>query len=609
VHKRLRSQIEQTRSASGEVELEALFAEISAAYELDERRHRLDRRLLKRQAELFETALENMTHGFSMYDRKGRLVACNRQFLEIYRLPAELGRRGTPFRRILEGRVNSGTYEGEDGEDYVRRRLGIIGGDRPISNVSRVNTGQVITITHRPMPDGGWVSTHRDITEMHAMQAELTHLAYHDPLTELPNRNFLYQKLEQAFATIDMSGGFGMLCLDLDGFKLVNDTLGHSAGDRLLREIAARLRATIGPDDAMGRMGGDEFALVTPTRSRAAVEALARELREAVRPPVEIDGQQVAVALSVGTALAPQDGTNPDALLKSADLALYAAKRDGRGAIRAFEPAMDRAERDRRQLEHDLRRALENGEFSLNYQPIISLRTQRFTGFEALLRWQHPERGAVSPAEFIPVAEEMGLVVQIGDWVIREALAEAAAWPDELRIAVNVSSAQFGRGNVVSTLIHALAQTQIAPERVEIEITESVFLEKDDANLEALRQLHALGLKVAMDDFGTGYSALSYLLSFPFDKIKIDGSFVRALDHAGAAHAIVRSIADIGYRMGLVTTAEGVETPEQLRNVYDLGYSEAQGYLIARPMSGVAVRRLLNRQYDEMPEEPFASVA
>jgi predicted signal transduction protein with EAL and GGDEF domain len=328
-----------------------------------------------------------------------------------------------------------------------------------------------------------------------------------------------------------------------------------------------------------------------------------------VRPSIYIEGQRVAVALSVGTAIAPADGATPDALLKSADLALYAAKRERRGGMRAFEPAMDRAERDRRQLEYDLKRALEQGEFSLVYQPIVNLNTHSFSGFEALLRWEHPVRGPVSPAEFIPVAEELGLIVNIGEWVIREALAEASGWPAGLRVAVNVSSSQFVHGNVVATLIHALAQTQIAPERVEIEITESVFLEKDAANLEVLRQLHALGLKVAMDDFGTGYSALSYLVAFPFDKIKIDGSFVRALEHAGAAHAIVRSIADIGCRMGLVTTAEGVETPEQLRNVHALGYTEAQGYLIARPMTAAAVRRLLEGHYDAMPEAPFASIA
>jgi predicted signal transduction protein with EAL and GGDEF domain len=373
--------------------------------------------------------------------------------------------------------------------------------------------------------------------------------------------------------------------------------------------VAQRLSAILGPEDTLARMGGDEFALVTPIHAPANVEALGLKLCAAVRPPIDIDGQRVAVALSVGTAIAPVDGRTPDALLKCADLALYAAKRERRGGMRAFEPAMDKAERDRRQLEHDLKRALEQGEFSLVYQPIVNLNTHSCSGFEALLRWEHPLRGPVSPAEFIPVAEELGLIVNIGDWVIREALAEAAGWPAALRVAVNVSSSQFAHGNVVATLIHALAQTQIAPERVEIEITESVFLERDAANLEVLRQLHALGLKVAMDDFGTGYSALSYLIAFPFDKIKIDGSFVRALEHAGAAHAIVRSIADIGYRMGLVTTAEGVETPEQLRNVYALGYTEAQGYLIARPMTAGAVRRLLQGHYDAMPEEPFASVA
>ena len=590
---------------SGEVDTEALMALVSDAYRAGDKRMRETRRKLRQQLNLFSTALESMAHGFSMYDARGRLIVCNRQFLEIYRLPPRCGRAGTSFRHILRCRVAANTYQGDDPKTYIRQRLDLIGTEQPVKGVVHLNTGQTVSVTHQPMADGGWVSTHRDITEVHTMQSELTHLAYHDPLTGVPNRNYLYQRLHEAFDDIGRTEGFAVLCLDLDGFKGINDTLGHSAGDKLLQEVVARLKGAIGPEDVIGRMGGDEFALVTPFGSAEAAEALAERLRDVVRAPIEIDGQMVSVALSVGTALAPRDGSTPDALLKSADLALYAAKREGRGNIRAFVPAMDRAERERRLLETDLRRALENGEFDLHYQPIVNLKSRAFAGFEALLRWQHPVRGTVAPRDFIGVAEELGLIVPIGEWVVREALSEAMRWPAGLRVAINVSPAQFGRGNIVSTITNALATAQIAHDRVEIEITESVLMADTEANIEALRRLHMLGVGIALDDFGTGYSALSYLLSFPFDKIKIDGSFVRALSNAEAAHTIVRSVADIGDRLGLITTAEGVETAEQLRNVNALGYTEAQGHVIARPMPASTLQRLLEGA-DHPPEEPLA---
>ena len=298
----------------------------------------------------------------------------------------------------------------------------------------------------------------------------------------------------------------------------------------------------------------------------------------------------------------------PDDLLKNADLALYAAKAERRGSYRFFEPAMDKALRDRRKLERDLALALERGEFEVYYQPILNLKRQAFSGFEALLRWKH-EDGMISPATFIPVAEETGLIVPIGEWVLRQAIAEAATWPRDLRVAINVSSVQFQRGNVVPTIMNALGAARIAPERVEIEITESVFFENSAANLDALRQLHAIGLKIALDDFGTGFSALSYLLRYPFDKIKIDGAFVRAIDNAAGAQTIVRAIAEIGHGMGIITTAEGVETAAQLRNVHAAGYTEAQGFLIAKPMPVEQVRKLLAGEDDTMPYAPMAQRA
>lgn len=547
---------------------------------------------------------DNLGHGLSLYDRQARLVLCNQQFLDIYRLPPELGKAGTSFRRILEARVAGNTHVGEDGEQYVTDRIGAVREQRPLGGIHRLNSGQVISMTHQPMADGGWVSTHRDVTELFNMQAELTHLAYHDPLTGMPNRTLFYQRIGRAFDTIAETGGFAVLCLDLDGFKPINDMLGHATGDALLRQFASRLSKTLGPRDTAARMGGDEFAILHVGGDEESALDLAHRIAELCQHPFDFDGEVVSVAVGIGIAHAPADGAETDALLHSADLALYSAKRGGRGGIRAYAPDLDHAAGDRRRLEAELRRAIENGEFELYYQPILDLKVGSFSGFEALIRWRHPERGLVSPAEFIPVAEESGLIVMIGEWALREAFAEAARWPADLRVAVNVSTIQLRRGNLVGTVMHALAASGLAPARAEIEITESVFLEQSEQSLDALRQLRALGVRIALDDFGTGFSALSYLLAFPFDKLKIDGSFVRALEGSEGAATIVSAVADIGTRLGMSTTAEGIETPDQLRAVHGSGYAEAQGYLISRPMSREAVRAMLINQFDVMPESP-----
>jgi diguanylate cyclase (GGDEF)-like protein len=469
-----------------------------------------------------------------------------------------------------------------------------------------LRSGEVVSIHHLPLPDGGWVATHKDITEFNRLQDELADSAYHDSLTGLANRHMLQQRLAECVTEAAGLGSFALLLVDLDAFKGVNDTLGHAAGDQLLKEVAHRLEATVGKRGIAARMGGDEFAVVMNLgASGRDAHMLAVELIADGHRPFSVDGQPCDIAFSIGIAVAPGDGNSTDQLLKNADLALYAAKRDSRGSYCFFEPAMQKAMRDRRQLERDLAVALERGEFELYFQPILNLKRQVICGFEALLRWNHPIEGMISPANFIPVAEETGMIVPIGEWALREAIGQAARWPAGIRVAINVSSVQFQRGNVVATIMNALGAGGLAPERVEIEITESVFFENNVANLDALRQLHALGLKIALDDFGTGYSALSYLLSYPFDKIKIDGSFVRASDDAAGAQAIVRAIAEIGHRMGIVTTAEGIETAAQLRNVHAAGYTEAQGYLIARPMPADQVMKMLAGEDDRMPFEPM----
>ena len=638
MHDLLARQLEQARLADGSLDMERLTTLVSQAYEAGLEDARADRSgapavegmepeassleatVAKRTAELRESrkqlrlqnkrmavALDSTGYAISIFDGQKRLVYCNNDFLELYHLPKHLGRQGTSFLAILRARIAANSFVGEDKQAYLNERLTGVDRARLFTDVQRLNTGETVSINHVPLSDGGWVATHKDITEFSRLQDELAFRANHDALTGLANRHLLQDRLGECFKSADNAAGFALLIIDLDGFKQINDTLGHAAGDAVLRELAERIEETTGGSGMAARMGGDEFAVVMDVGALADdARQLAAKLIEASRWPLAPAGQPVEIGFSIGVAVAPDDGTTPEQLLKSADLALYAAKRDRRGGYRFFEPAMDKALRDRHALERDLGLALERGEFSLAYQPIFSLASQSLSGFEALLRWKRGGEASISPAQFIPVAEETGLIVPIGEWVLREAIAEAARWPDNLHVAVNVSSVQFQRGNVVATVLNALGAASLAADRLEIEITESVLFENSSTNLNALRQLHALGCKIALDDFGTGFSALSYLLSYPFDKIKIDGSFVRALDTAGGAHAIVQAIAEIGHRMGITTTAEGVETAEQLRNVYAVGYTEAQGYLIARPMPADQVRRMLGEgEEDTMPLAPL----
>jgi diguanylate cyclase (GGDEF)-like protein len=642
VQKLLAKQLKKARDATGELDLDQLMELVERAYEEAEQdRERTDRSIslmveeidtiqkgleseitrrtselkasrkaLKLQNQRMAEALDSTGHAISIYGANRRLIFCNDKFLQLYRLPKKYGRPGTSFEDVLRGRIASNSHVGEDIDTYVGQRLALAENHLAATEVNTLNTGQIVSVTHQPLPDGGWVSTHKDITEFNRLQEELAHRAYHDALTGLANRHLLQQRLAECVKEADGLGSFALLLVDLDGFKSINDTLGHTAGDSVLREVSQRLETTVNTAGMAARMGGDEFAVVMDVGNVARdAHMLAVTLTEVGRVPFVVDGQEIDIAFSVGVAVAPGDGVTPDELLKNADLALYAAKAERRGSYRFFEPAMDKALRDRRRLERDLAQALERGEFEIHYQPILNLRRQAFSGFEALLRWRHPQDGLISPTRFIPVAEETGLIVPIGEWVLRQAIAEASTWPRDLRVAVNVSSVQFQRGNVVATIMNALGSGGLSPERVEIEITESVFFENSASNLDALRQLHALGLKIALDDFGTGFSALSYLLSYPFDKIKIDGAFVRAIDNAAGAQTIVRAIAEIGHGMGIVTTAEGVETAAQLRNVHAAGYTEAQGYLIAQPLTVEQVHKLLDGEDDAMPFPPLAQRA
>ncbi len=428
-------------------------------------------------------------------------------------------------------------------------------------------------------------------------EQRITQLAFNDVLTGLPNRTMFQQQLEHHFRAAEGSGGlFALHCLDLDQFKAINDTLGHPAGDALLVEAGQRVqRAARG--QFVARLGGDEFVVLqTVGQDRDAIDRLARDILEAMAQPLHIDGNELMPSTSIGIAIAPQDGSEGGTLLRSADLALYRAKEAGRGTFAFFEESLNQRAQQRRQLESDLRLAVERGEFELHYQPLFDLEHNRICSFEALLRWNHPKRGLIPPAEFVPIAEDTGLIVPIGAWAVREACTQAAHWPEHIRIAVNVSAVQFHRGGLHETILRALADSGLAPARLEVEITESVFLEGGETTLRLLHSLRSLGVRVALDDFGTGYSSLSYLQSFPFDKLKIDRSFIQNLLTRDGASAIVRAITELAHALNIETTAEGVEETAQLMELRAHGCSSVQGFLFAEPMTAADVDRLFSAE-------------
>lgn len=441
-----------------------------------------------------------------------------------------------------------------------------------------------------------------DVTAQRKAQAQVAYLAHHDELTGLCNRSLFRTRLADGLvASRDKGDLLAVLCIDLDYFKLVNDTLGHGVGDRVLRMAGERIAAVIGSQGVAARLGGDEFAVITAGLSTPAeVGALAERLIARISAPYLIEGHQAVIGASIGLSLAPGDGSDPDILLHNADIALYRSKAAGRGTLHFFEAGMDEALQARRSLEADLRQALARGEFELYYQPIVSAISLAILGFEALLRWFHPERGAVSPAEFIPVAEEIGVIDALGEWVLHQACAEAVRWPAECRVAVNLSAVQFQRGDLVGAVSAALTEAGLDAPRLELEITESVFLDDSSQNLSVLHRLRALGVAIALDDFGTGYSSLAYLNRFPFDKIKIDRSFIRDMAEDRHGLAIIRAVVSLGTSLGIRTLAEGVETPDQLARLREEGCSELQGFHLGRPLPAPRLAALLRGSLKEL---------
>jgi diguanylate cyclase (GGDEF)-like protein len=553
------------------------------------------RRRLVTQYERLDAAINNMPHGLCMFDADQKLIICNKRYAEIYGLTPELTVPGTPLRAVLEARFANGVYPEKD-ENYIEDRIAAVAERKPLYLINELPDGQVIAISHRPLLNGGSIAMHEDITDRSKAEARIAYMAHHDALTELPNRISFRQEMDKALTRIERGETLAVHCIDLDHFKPVNDTLGHPMGDALLQAVSGRLQAFVRPTDIVARLGGDEFAIVQMSVDQplGATTLAARLIREITEPYV-VQGHQIVIGASVGIAIAPNDGTDPERLLKNADLALYRAKEDGRGTYRFFEAGMDAKMQARRRLEVELRKALALGEFEVFYQPLINLGTNRVSGCEALLRWRSPGRGLVPPGEFIPLAEEIGLINAIGAWVLKQACTEAAGWPDEIKVAVNLSPVQFKRGTVVLDVIAALGASGLPAHRLELEITETVLLQDTEATLSILNQLRALGARISMDDFGTGYSSLSYLRKFPFDKIKIDQSFIRDLSDQPDSVAIVRAIAGLGSTLGIATTAEGVETDEQLEKVRAEGCTEVQGYLFSKPRPAHELGALLQQ--------------
>ena len=559
--------------------------------------HRASQIQLTREKQRLDTAINNMSQGLLLFDGQGHMVVCNQGYMKMYGLSPDVVKPGCHFRDVIAHRRDTGSFIGDVNaycDIVMNRSLHNSPGER-CSTIMQTADGRFIHVLDGTLSDGGWIATHEDITERRRADERIAHLAQYDSLTDLPNRTLFHERLEQEIALLAGGQKCAIIYIDIDEFKGINDSLGHTVGDELLKAVASRLRTCVRERDVVARLGGDEFAIVlTDVQQRSDVNNLINRIYEAIREPTECQGHRLITDASIGIALAPDHGNNLDQLLKNADLAMYSAKADGRRTYRFFEPEMDARVKARRALELDLREATEHGNFAragfeIYYQPLLSLSSNAITGCEALLRWRHPDRGMVSPADFIPVAEEIGVISKLGEWVLTHACREAARWPNQIKIAVNVSPVQFRTQSLALKVIQALSGSGLPAHRLELEITEAVLIRDDEMALAILHRLRDIGVRIALDDFGTGYSSLSYLQRFPFDKIKIDRCFISDITEAGGSSAIVEAVVNIASSRKMTTTAEGVETAEQREMLRRLGCTELQGYLFspARPASDV----------------------
>ncbi|MEA2823239.1 MAG: hypothetical protein QOJ86_5243, partial [Bradyrhizobium sp.] len=589
---------EQTRFLVGIATLSALVVAVILFLVVRQisRQHQASQRRLALEKQRLDTAVNNMTQGLLFFDSNQRLVICNQRYIDMFGVSRDVIKPGCTFHELLRHRQETGTFT-ENVDEYVEAILRQMAERGAFQRILTTAQGRSIQVLYQPLADGGWVTTLEDFTERRQADERIAHLAHYDALTDLPNRVLFRDRLERELKKLRRGGQLAVLYIDIDEFKSVNDSLGHPVGDELLKAVALRLSGCVRETDFVARLGGDEFAVVqTAVKSPADVMDLVTRIYQAIRAPVECLGHQLVTDASIGIALAPQDGTDLDQLLKSADLAMYGAKSDGRRTYRFFERVMDARVRARRALELDLRQAIAGGQFEIVYQPVVNLRSGAVSGCEALLRWRHPERGMVSPAEFIPVAEDIGLISELGEWVLASACAEAASWPDHIRLAVNVSPVQFRNHTLALHVASALAASGLAANRLELEITEAVLIRDDETALAILHQLRAVGVRIALDDFGTGYSSLSYLQRFPFDKIKIDRCFVSELAEPDGSSSIVQAVVNIAAARNMTTTAEGVETEAQRDLLRALGCTEMQGFLFSKAVPAAELRRMLGRR-------------
>jgi diguanylate cyclase (GGDEF)-like protein len=549
------------------------------------------------QANRFDIALNNMSHGLCMLDPQERLQVWNERFIELLHLQKAPVRVGMRISQLVRHSIRAGNHRAKSVKQVITELVHGLREDKFDQFHTSLDGNRTIAVSRRMMADGGSVIILEDITERKRAQERITHLAKFDELTGLANRTQFRERINAMLATVhERQNPLTIHLIDLDRFKAINDTLGHPIGDKLLKEVASRLSAVIKPGDMITRFGGDEFVVLqTVTERRQDAEWLAKRLARTLKEPFEIDGHRIDIGASIGIAMAPIDGVNADELLKKADMALYATKNGGGGGHRFFAADMEAAVQERRALELDLRDALALDQFTLNFQPLVDLRTGRVTTCEALLRWTHPTRGEVPPAVFIPVAEETGQIIAIGDWVLHRACIEAASWPHGVKVAVNLSPVQFRDRGLALQVVTALAKSGLPPQRLELEVTERLLLEDNDGTLATMQQLNNLGVGLSLDDFGTGYSSLNYLRKFPFHKIKIDQSFICDLGDERGAKAIIGAVASLGAGLDKIVVAEGIETEEQMKLVASQGCQEGQGYLFGRPMAGEAIRERLER--------------
>jgi diguanylate cyclase (GGDEF)-like protein len=537
----------------------------------------------QRTTALLSGVLDNLDQGVAMFDEAKRLVVCNDRYGLLYGFGAGTLKPGASLASIIAGRIANGFFAGGNKQRYFEEQ------NVPALEVStklqHLNDGRSIVVSRRPMPFGGWLTTHADVSAIQQIEERVAYLAHHDALTGLANRQLFGEELRAAANRLMKSGdGFAILLIDLDRFKAINDTLGHPSGDALLVSVAERLRGSVGERDIVARLGGDEFAIIHMTRpGRDTTVQIAKRLLDKVGAAYEIDGQKVMIGASVGIASAPDSGTDVDQLMRNADLALYRSKAEGRNCYRHYDRNMDAVIRARHSLEIALRNSVTSEDFMLEYQPMIDVESHCVRAAEALVRWRHPSGNIVEPSKFIGIAEETGLILPLGAWILRQACMDALGWPQQTRVSVNLSVVQLTSGNICQTVADVLRETGLPASRLELEVTESIFLHSDETALLLLRGLRQLGVSVALDDFGTGYSSLNYLAKFPFDRIKIDKSFIDDLGRRSECTAIVAAIIGVARSLDMATTAEGVETPEQYELLRIAGCREMQGYLFGRP--------------------------